>query len=345
MAPRNEYVCNINDQSSNATMYNVMCNITRRERSMVRAAPSFLQNVTIRNKTQSDYINREEKRKGEGSFSTLAVAVSSNPDLVSDYVSEIYSHLSDLETRSTIKPRFLQGHQVTPWMRAVLVDWLVQVHQRFSLLQESLLLTVGILDRALQADKHITRDNLQLLGITALFIASKFEEVCPPDLDDLVYLTAGCYTKADVHRMEIRVFTTLNWNISFPIPIHFLRRYSKVGRATAQQHTLAKFLIDLSLQEYKLRQHQPSILAAAALYLAQIVLPGNNHWNDILKHYSGYNENQLKPLVGQLAGVLDASQSNKLMAVREKYRFYNYFSYSRINENIVKDIIVKYATL
>ena len=320
--------------------YNTRNNITCRGQMQVSSAPALLKNVTIRDNKVRNCEMSNRNKKIEQLPNNVNLDDANNPDLVSDYVVEIYSHLGDLEIRNIIKPDFLKGHKITPSMRAILVDWLIQVNVKFSLLQETLQLTIGILDRVLQADKSFTRDDLQLLGITATIIASKFEEVCPPDLEDLVYLTAGRYSNADIQQMELRVLSTLAWNVSFPQPIHFLRRYSKICQATAQHHTLAKFLIDLSLQEYSLCHHQPSILAAAALHLSQRILPGNSQWTPKIQQYSGYTEDLLNSLVGRLASVLNSRHSSKLVAIGNKYRSNSYFNFSKINYDIVKTITV-----
>ena len=328
-----------NSSAINTMVYNGINNITCRERKPVPNAPAVIQNDTSGDKTIIGEISKDILEKPKKTFpkvnvvSNVDIGDAQNPNLVPDYVVDIYNHLTDLESHSIIKPGFLQDHPVTPLMRAVLVDWLVQVHIRFSLLQDTLQLTTGILDRVLQAtDNVVTRDDLQLLGITAAFIASKFEEVCPPDLDDLVYLAAGCYNIADVLQMERQVLATLRWNVSFPLPIQFLRRYSKVGHATAQQHTLAKFLEDLSLQEYSLCHQRPSMLAAAALHLSQKMLPGDTTLCTDLTQYSDYTEDELRHLVDQLASVLEACPSSKLMAVREKYRCNSILTYLQIKK-------------
>ena len=311
----------------NTTASNDINNITHRGQKQVIRAPALLQNVKIINNSNIGEISKENDSKIKEPSADVATSNAENarnPDVISDYVVEIYSHLSEMETRVIIKPGFLQGRQVTPSMRAALVDWLVQVHGRFTLLPDTLQLTIGILDRVLQADASVGWDDLQLLGITATVIASKFEEVCPPpricplDLGNLVNLTDGRYSTADVRRMELRVLNTLGWNVSFPVPIQFLVGYSKIGGATAQHHNLAKFLIELSLQEYSLCYLQPSILAAAALHLSQLILPGNIQWSPAQQHDSGYTDEKLRPLICQLASVLEANPTSKLMAIRDK---------------------------
>jgi hypothetical protein len=59
-------------------------------------------------------------------------------------------------------------------MRAILIDWLIDVHLKFKLLPETLYITVGIIDRYLSLHT-VARSKLQLVGITALFVASKYE--------------------------------------------------------------------------------------------------------------------------------------------------------------------------
>lgn len=79
-------------------------------------------------------------------------------------------------------------------MRAILVDWLIEVHLKFKLLPETLYITVNVIDRFLEKQK-VSKSRLQLVGVTALFIASKYEEIYPPELKDFVYITDGAYSK------------------------------------------------------------------------------------------------------------------------------------------------------
>ena len=82
-------------------------------------------------------------------------------------------------------------------MIAVLIDWLVGVHLQFHLLQETLYTTVAILDRFLQEEgPSIKRCKLQLVGVTAMWIASKVEEMYAPEVSDFVYVTDNSYTSA-----------------------------------------------------------------------------------------------------------------------------------------------------
>lgn len=86
-------------------------------------------------------------------------------------------------------------------MRAILVDWIIEVHLKFKLMPETLFITVSLIDRFLER-VQIKRHNLQLVGVTAMLIASKYEEIYAPEVNDFVYITDNAYTKQQIFEME-----------------------------------------------------------------------------------------------------------------------------------------------
>lgn len=243
-----------------------------------------------------------------------------NPQLVSVYVNDIYKHLRYLEDTHKVAPKFLEGQVITGKMRAILIDWLIQVHVRFNLLQETLYLTVAIIDRYLQIEKKTPREKLQLVGVTAMFIASKYEEMYCPEVGDFAYITDKAYSKAEIRRMEVKMLGALDCYISYPLPLHFLRRNSKAGSVDAAQHNLAKYLMELCLPEYSMCHYKPSIIAAAALCFSLKLLGDDTVWDDTLTFYSNYSEDKLMPTVCRMAYIVQKSTTSKQQAVRSKYR-------------------------
>merc|ERR1719412_2048092 len=76
-----------------------------------------------------------------------------NPQLVVEYVNDIYNCLRHVENVQNVKEDYLADQtEILPRMRAVLIDWLIGVHLQFHLLQETLYTTVAILDRYLQLE-------------------------------------------------------------------------------------------------------------------------------------------------------------------------------------------------
>ncbi|KAL0188298.1 hypothetical protein M9458_015397, partial [Cirrhinus mrigala] len=150
------------------------------------------------------------------------------PQLCPEYVKDIYVYLRSLESQQSVRPRYMRGYDINGRMRALLVDWLIQVHSRFQLLQETLYMTVAILDRFLQV-QPVTRKKLQLVGVTAMLIACKYEEMYVPLVGDFAYIADDAFTKAQIREMEMLILNELNFELGRPLPLHFLRRASKAG--------------------------------------------------------------------------------------------------------------------
>ncbi|XP_015727897.1 G2/mitotic-specific cyclin-B2 [Coturnix japonica] len=266
---------------------------------------------------------------------------SGNPQLCSDYVKDIYLYLRQLELQQSVRPHYLEGRTINGRMRAILVDWLVQVHSRFQLLQETLYMCVGVMDRFLQ-NHPVPRKRLQLVGVTALLLASKYEEMYSPDVADFVYITDNTYSSADVREMEITILKELNFDLGRPLPLHFLRRASKAGEADAEQHTLAKYLMELTLIDYDMVHYHPSEIAAAALCLSQKVL-GHDKWGTKQQYYTGYAEDSLTMTMKHMAkNVVKVNENlTKYTAVRNKYASSKLLKISTIPQlkcNAIKDL-------
>ncbi|NWV61811.1 CCNB2 protein, partial [Malurus elegans] len=287
-----------------------------------------------------------------------------NPQLCSDYVKDIYLYLRELEVgwpraalvswgvtwlltplspqlQQSVRPHYLDGRVTNGRMRAILVDWLVQVHSRFHLLQETLYMCVAIIDRFLQSHP-VPRKKLQLVGVTALLVASKYEEILSPDVADFVYITDNAYTSNEIREMEIIILKELNFNLGRPLPIHFLRRASKAGEADAKQHTLAKYLMELTLIDYDMVHHRPSEIAAAALCLSQKIL-GHNKWGTKQQYYTGYAEDSLVTTMKHMAkNVVKVNEKlTKYIAIKNKYASSKLMTISTIpqlNSEIIKDL-------
>merc|ERR1712187_143131 len=97
-------------------------------------------------------------------------------------------------------------------MRSILVDWLIEVHMKYRLRPETLFLTINIIDRYL-AKTQVQRRRLQLVGVVAMLIASKFEEVRPPQIADFCYITDNAYTKKDIVNLECSMLATLEFKV------------------------------------------------------------------------------------------------------------------------------------
>jgi len=241
-----------------------------------------------------------------------------DPQAVAEYVNEIYEYLMQKE-KDRVDPSYLSSQpNVTEKMRAILVDWLVEVHRMFKLLPETLFLGVAIIDRYLSM-KHITQDVLQLVGITSMLIASKYEEIYAPECNDFVYISDGAYTKQQILQMEQLILNTLNFNITHPSSLHFLRRYSKAGGSDYTLHTVCKYLIEMVLVDVKFLKYPPSLLAASSVYLGRAMTSKSPLWTPGLHHYSTYSESVVRECAKEMNELLRKSPTLSLKAIRKKY--------------------------
>uniref|UniRef100_A0A0N8B2L8 G2/mitotic-specific cyclin-B1 n=1 Tax=Daphnia magna TaxID=35525 RepID=A0A0N8B2L8_9CRUS len=265
-----------------------------------------------------------------------------NPQLVSYYAKDIYSYLRQLEKSYLIGAQYMDvdGYTIRPTMRTILVDWLIDVHGRFKMLQETLYLSISVMDSFLQVDSTINRRELQLVGLTAMLIAAKFEETWAPEINDFVYMSDKAYTSKDVLAMECRMLQKLDFRLGRPLPLHFLRRNTQAASQILDQvdvlhHTLSKYLMELTLPEYSFCHYLPSQLAAAALCLSLRILDesdteSNELWNHSMVYYSGYTYESLEPLMEKLCGLIAAADVSKFQAVRKKYACSKLYNISTI---------------
>ena len=111
--------------------------------------------------------------------------------------------------------------------RAFLLEWIIDVHRKFRLQAESLFVAQYIIDKFLSIEK-IKNKELHLLGVATLLISSKYEEIYPPDLRDLLAVSENKFKKDEVLAMEKRILITLDFKITSPSAYRFLQRYRRI---------------------------------------------------------------------------------------------------------------------
>lgn len=202
-------------------------------------------------------------------------------------------------------------------MRGILVDWLIEVAEEYKLSADTLFLSVKYIDCCLSACA-VARTQLQLVGVTCMLIASKYEEIYAPQVDEFCYITDNTYTREDVLLMERTVLNALDFELTQPTTRLFLRQYFQAAECDAKVEFYAYFLAELALLEYKLLKFSPSIVAAAALSLAMVTF-GDSVWSPILVHQTGICEEHFSECVSELRRCHSSVGKSSLRAALEKY--------------------------
>ncbi|KAK8951561.1 Cyclin-A2-1 [Platanthera zijinensis] len=250
----------------------------------------------------------------------------SNPQTCSLYANDIYANLRASELILRPSSTFMETLQreITQTMRGILIDWLVEVAEEYRLVPDTLYLSVYVIDSFLSKN-FIERQRLQLLGIACMLIASKYEEICAPRVEEFCYITDNTYTKEDVLKMEIQVLKYLDFRLSVPTVKTFLRRFLRAAQTSYSVSSLplgyiANYLSELTLVEYRFLKFLPSVIAASAVFLAIWTLDQPNQpWNSTLEHYTSYKPLDIKSAVLQMHDLQQNSATSALVAVREKY--------------------------
>ncbi|KAJ9519007.1 hypothetical protein QJQ45_026315 [Haematococcus lacustris] len=254
-----------------------------------------------------------------------------NPLAETEYVNDIYSYYRRIEPKYRVSSTYMTSQaDINDKMRAILVDWLVEVHLKFKLMPETLYLTINVIDRYLE-QKPVTRRNLQLVGVTAMLIACKYEEIWAPEVRDFVYISDKAYSREQILAMEKVMLSTLHFNLTLPTPYNFLARNLKAAGAHLDKQVtmLASYLSELAMIDATMLKHSYSMTAAAALYVAMRSLDKAVPYPKALARHSGYTEEAVLPCAKQLVALMQKAPTASLTAVFKKYSHTKFLEISK----------------
>ncbi|KAL1338356.1 hypothetical protein HN51_033011 [Arachis hypogaea] len=235
-----------------------------------------------------------------------------------EYIEDIYKFYKLVENESRPHDYMNSQPEINEKMRAILVDWLTDVHTKFDLSTETLYLTINIIDRFL-AVKTVPRKELQLVGISAMLMASKYEEIWPPEVNDFVCLSDRAYTNEQILVMEKVILDKLEWTLTVPTPFVFLVRFIKASVPDEQLESMAHFLSELGMMHYATLMYCPSMVAASAVFAARCTLNKTPLWSDTLKLHTGYTQEQLMDCAKLLVSFHSNVGNGKLKVLYRKY--------------------------
>ncbi|KNE54715.1 hypothetical protein AMAG_00674 [Allomyces macrogynus ATCC 38327] len=219
-----------------------------------------------------------------------------DPGMCAEYAQDIMNYLMQREQMFMPDQRYITQHPELRWsMRVILVDWLIEVHQKFKFTPETLFLAVNIMDRFLSR-RVVSLGKFQLVGLAALFLAAKTEEVSCPPVTQFTYMADNAFKDDDMLRAEQYILRVLDFDIWAPGPYTFMRRISKVDDYNPQHRNMAKFLAEITLLDHRFLRFPSSLVGAACMWLAR-KLHDQDGWDALFRYCSGYREEELLPAV------------------------------------------------
>ena len=189
-----------------------------------------------------------------------------NPQYAKEYLDEIlftlYKDEQKFFNEKRVDQLFLISDkcEITPEMRTVIVDWIIEVHQIFNFKEKSLYISVQLLDQYLSKNK-VTTEDLQLLAITCINIATKHEEVEFPILDNYITISYEKYTKQDVIQMETKVLSCIEFEIFKPNILEFFEIFSYLCSMSQIEIFQGNYLLNIILMDVNMLEFNYSLLA------------------------------------------------------------------------------------
>ncbi|KAF5936542.1 hypothetical protein HYC85_024048 [Camellia sinensis] len=242
--------------------------------------------LTARSKAACDLTDKPKPKEQIVDINAVDI---DNKLAVVEYVEDIYKFYKQVENESRVHDYMDSQPKINEKIRAILVDWLIEVHNKFELMPETLYLTINIVDRYL-ASKSVMRRELQ------------------------------AYTNEQVLITEKRILRELEWSLTVPTPYVFLARFIKAAVADQHMENMVYFLAELGIMNYATIIYCPSMLAASAVYTARCTLNKSPAWNDTLKLHTGFSETQLMDFAKLLVSFHLIAAENKLKVIYRKWK-------------------------
>ena len=285
--------------------------------------PSNLAPLEALNQSAQDHemMSRSAVKQSRRRIDEVDVNDMKDPLAAADFVKYIFKSYRNTEQKVRISSSYMSRQQdINEKMRSILIDWLVDVHLKFKLVPETLYLTVNLIDRFLMV-KSVSRKHLQLVGVTAMLVASKYEEIWAPEVRDFVYISDRAYNRDQILNMEKIMLNSLKFNLTVPTHYHFLHRFLKVAGLAGNEEAVnyASYLVELALPEYSMLRFRYSQVAAAAVYATMSMYEPSYDGMRQMHQHSTYSREELAECIELLGALYVRAPEASLTAVHKKF--------------------------
>ena len=336
-ANKNNFIGNKENIDNNLSIINYKSkgkNIIKKNNKTIDKKVSKLmiksfQNIKVKEKIKVNKENEIKKDKEKINYFDIT-KIENNVQIPKEYINTIYYNILN-EENIGIYPQAKYNYmddqsEINERMRGILIDWLIEVHFKFGFTDETLYMTVSIIDRYLSSNQ-ITKKNLQLLGITSLFISCKHEEIDVPKINDFTYITNNAYDKNEVIQMEDDILKFLKFNLLYPSPIKFFEYLSLHFNFNKKMHMMGKYLMESFLLDIKNIKYKSSIIACACCYIVMKFFKISNYKDSYDKKFysleinekSKFNENDIKDCAKDICLLIDSIHKNKFFGCQKKF--------------------------
>ena len=299
-----------------------------------------------RNKTISYKFNEEkdEKSLSDDLYYFDISKLKNNSQIPKEYLNIIYHNLL-FEENKGINPmpdyeKIISQKDINSKMRSILIDWIIDVHYNFGLTDETLFMTILIIDRYISS-KQISKLRFQLLGITAMLLSCKHEEIILPKIEDFIYLTDHAYKKQDVIDMENNILDTFNFDLIFPSAIKFYEYLALNFGFDRKKFLIGKYLMESFMVDLNWVKYRASVIACSCVYIVMKYYKMENYRESYDKKFYNFNtkkenntnyrnEYDIKNCAKDICFFVDNINKTKYLSCKNKYANKNFEKVSLI---------------
>lgn len=256
-----------------------------------------------------------------------------NTQLVLEYIENIHSSFYETENNEYLKdlypyPNYMKIKQkdINDKMRVILFDWLIDVHLKWKLLHETLFITFNIIDRYLGV-KPTQRDELQCVGVGALLLACKYEEIYFPEISDFQEITDNAFSKQEILKKESDILFCLKYDITVPSALRFFEIFNVYLKLEGREKYSALYLIELCIFDYSMLKFKPSLIATGCMML---VISHNKKLKDILSYICLYNNDQIANFCLELMNIYKKPDHGS-KSITRKYSLPKFYEVGKVN--------------
>ena len=277
-------------------------------------------NFTFKNSVKKNFSSNENK----------IFSPKKNISITNEYLIDILNDYKSNTKNFIIKENYMNNQiDINKKMRKILINWLIEVHLKFKLKENTLFLSINLIDNFLSKNNNLNRKFLQLVGISSLLIASKYEEIFPPKINDFIFICDNAYNKNEILNMEKLILNSIDFNINFPTIFNFFEIYNQFFIFDKKIYFFCLFIIELTLLEIKFLNYSADEICASAIYFSMKIF---NIQNENFEIFTKFSYLMIKNCILDLINLFDINNFNniKTNSVYKKYSLPQFLEVAKI---------------
>ena len=277
-------------------------------------------NFTFKNSVKKNFSPNENK----------IFSPKKNISITNEYLIDILNDYKSKTKNFIINENYMNNQiDINKKMRKILINWLIEVHLKFKLKENTLFLTINLIDNFLSKNNNLNRKFLQLVGISSLLIASKYEEIFPPKINDFIFICDNAYNKNEILNMEKLILNSIDFNINFPTIFNFFEIYNQFFIFDKKIYFFCLFIMELTLLEIKFLNYSADEICASAIYFSMKIF---NIQNENFEIFTKFSYLMIKNCILDLINLFDINNFNniKTNSVYKKYSLPQFLEVAKI---------------